>query len=162
MTVEKEQILQLIIALLEEDHQLLLGAAKASHAAATHEENIPDSKYETLALEASYIAQGQADRAGEIAKALQTYRNLKLQPFTPDSPIRQTALVALEDEMGRVQRLFLGPAAGGLKLTTPGGEVMVITPDSPLGRELLGLRCGDSFEFVRGGQPKEYEVLGVS
>ncbi len=161
MSVAKERLVQQIVELLEADHQLLLQAAKASHAAATHEENVPDSKYETLALEASYIAQGQANRAEEIARAVGAYRKLTLQSFKVDTPIRLSALVELEDEEGKSLRVFLGPAAGGLKLDGDGEQVLVITPESPLGRELLGLRCGEYFEFSGAGHLREYEVVRV-
>ena len=45
-----------------------------AHAAATHEECQPDNKYDTTALEASYLAQGQANRAQEIRQGLEAYR----------------------------------------------------------------------------------------
>lgn len=152
-----------IISRLEADHRLLLQAAQSSHAAAVHEENIPDSKYETLALEASYIAQGQANRAQQIWQALNAYRQLEIRHFSAETPIRLTALVVLEDEDGRRRHFFLGPAAGGLKLRLDdaGQEVTVVTPESPFARQLLGLRCGDSFELSSGGRLQEYEVVDV-
>jgi len=122
---------------------VLSTASRASHAAATHAECLPDNKYDTTALEASYIAQGQANRAQEIRVALECYRTLTLHVFDDETPIRQTALVILEDTGGDVRRFFLGPQAGGMKIGDEGGEVVVITPGSPLGRSLLGLRCGD-------------------
>lgn len=161
MSPEKEQILKRIIGKLDEDHRLLLCAAQSSHAAATDAENVPDSKYETLALEASYIAQGQANRAGEIRRALEDYRQLQVLEFGADAPIRLSALVELEDEDGRVQRLFLGPAAGGMKLTVFGAELRIVTPEAPIGRELIGRRCGDFFELDSAGRLKEYEILSV-
>jgi len=163
MLSEKKQILRCILEKLEEDYALLLRAARASHAAATERENVPDSKYETLALEASYIAQGQANRAAEIRLALEAYRQLELRPFSTNVPIRLTALVELEDEQGRRQRVFIGPAAGGLKLrlNDEGTEVTVVTPESPFAQQLLGLRCGDNLELPSGGRLLQYEVVAV-
>ena len=159
--MDKPALLKQIIERLEADVRLLLQAARTAHAAATHEENIPDNKYATLALEASYLAQGQANRAQELKLALETYRELRLQNFGAETPIRLTAVVTLEDEDGAERRLFLGPAAGGLKLQAGEGEVMVITPESPLGRQLLGLRCGDSCELEAAGRRREYEIVAV-
>lgn len=145
----KEQIIQRIIAALDADLALFSTAAKTAHAAATHEECLPDNKYDTTALEASYIAQGQANRAQEIRVALECYRTLTLHTFINDSPVRLTALVTLENDDGMVKRLFLGPLAGGMKIADGDEEeVVVITPGSPLGRSLLGLRIGDE---VRAG-----------
>ncbi len=159
--MNKTELLQQIIQHLEADYALLLQAAKSSHAAATHEDNVPDSKYETLALEASYIAQGQANRAQEIKLALQDYRKLILQRFSDETPVRLSALVHLEDADGKLRQVFLGPGAGGLKLNLAGTEVMVITPDSPLGEQLIGLQIGDSFELFSAGRRKEYEIIDL-
>jgi transcription elongation GreA/GreB family factor len=159
--MDKHALLKQILERLQTDYALLLQAAKSAHAAATHEDNIPDSKYETLALEASYIAQGQANRAQEIKQALEAYQKLQLQDFGEDSPIRLTALIKLEDEAGNQRWLFIGPAAGGMKLNVDGTEVLVITPDSPLGEQLIGLQVDDSFELLSAGKNKDYEIIAV-
>lgn len=141
--MSKEKIIQEIIRALSADLTVLTSASRAAHAAATHAECLPDNKYDTTALEASYIAQGQANRAQEIRVSLECYRTLTLHSFDDDTPIRLTALVTLEGGEGDVRRIFLGPQAGGMKIGDDEGEVVVITPGSPLGRSLLGLRCGD-------------------
>lgn len=155
--MNKEQIVSLITASLAKDFAVLFAAAKTAHEAATHEENIPDNKYETLSLEASYVAQGQANRAQEIKVALAAYRNLPLQRFREDAAIRLTALVVLETGDGARKAVFIGPEAGGLKVESGGMEVIVITPNSPLGRGLLGKVAGDR---VAVG-PTDYEVAEV-
>ncbi len=160
--INKQKLLNLIIEQLKNDHQLLLQAATAAHAAATHAENIPDSKYETLSVEASYIAQGQANRAQDILKAIESFRGLEPQKFTYDGSIRLGALVLLEEGENLQRQFFLGPASGGLKLKHEGSEIMVITPDSPLGENLLGKRAGDECELTTAGKLREYEILQVS
>jgi hypothetical protein len=144
----KEQIIKEIIMLLSADLAVLSTAARVAHEAATHEECAPDNKYDTTALEASYIAQGQANRAQEIRIALESYRTLRLREFNDTTPIRLTALITIASEESGVRRLFLGPYSGGLKIAADDGEIVVITPGSPLGRALLGLQCGDE---VPGG-----------
>lgn len=158
--MNKELFRQQILAKLQTDYKLLLQAAKSSHDAATHEENIPDSKYETLALEASYIAQGQANRAQEIKQAINALQKLVLQSFSGQTPIRLGALVRLEDEDGNCRRVFLAPAAGGMTLQHEGNTVMLITPDSPLGRELIGSQLDDCIS-IEGGRRREYEIVEV-
>ncbi len=143
----KTQLLEQIIATLRTDLAILSNASKAAHAAATHAECLPDNKYDTTALEASYIAQGQANRAQEIRVALEAYRKLELRNFDDNTPIRLTAWVILEEEDdGASRQVFLGPEAGGLKITCATGEIVVITPASPLGRNLIGKRAGDQVE----------------
>jgi len=160
----KTELLARIIQTLEADLAILFQAAKTAHAAATHAENIPDNKYATLGLEASYLAQAQANRAQEIRAALEAYRRLSLQEFGQAAKIRLTALVTLEDEEGGSRRLFLGPEAGGLRLQAEGEEVLVITPGSPLGQALLGRSVGDLVTCgsagTRGAE-REYEIVAV-
>ena len=157
----KAQILQAITTTLASDLAILSAAARAAHSAATHSECIPDNKYDTTALEASYIAQGQANRAQEIQAALESYRNLTLHHFDDDSPIRLTAMVTLQDGEGNERRFFLGPHAGGLKIGDPAGEIVVITPASPLGRALLGLRVGDEVQTGSALTATSFTIVAV-
>jgi len=158
--MDKDALRSQIISRLEADYALQLQAAKAAHATATHDENIPDNKYATLGLEASYLAQGYANRAQDILQALNAFRHLTLRSFSENSPIRLTALVELEDDEGQTRLVFLGPAAGGLRLKFDNQEIMVITPASPLGMELIGKRCGELVE-ITSDVVREYEIISV-
>jgi transcription elongation GreA/GreB family factor len=159
--MNKERILQLIIEHLAADLNVLLNAAKAAHEAAIHEESVPDNEYDTLSLEASYVAQGQANRAQEIKRALEAYKVLSLHHFALDAAIRLTALVILEAGDGTEKRVFIGPQAGGLKVTVDGSEVVVITPSSPLGQGLIGKVAGDRVAIGRGSLEKEFEIVDL-
>lgn len=159
--MHKENILHKIITALTADLKTLTEAARAAHAAATHTECLPDNKYDTTGLEASYIAQGQANRAHDIRLSLESYRNLEMRTFDGETPIRLTALVSLEADDGSCRQLFLGPEAGGLKLVEGATEYIVITPESPLGRALLGKLCGDEVQIGRGAARRTYTVIAV-
>lgn len=158
----KEDVLEKIIAALQADLALLTQAARTAHAAATHAECLPDNKYDTTALEASYVAQGQANRAQDIRRALECYRSLALRPFDDETPIRLTALVTIAAEDGSCRQLFLGPDAGGLKLTGQEMECIVITPVSTLGRALLGKSCGDELQIGSGATRKIFTIIAVA
>jgi transcription elongation GreA/GreB family factor len=157
----KQELLTAITAALEDDLALFFAAAKTAHAAATHAECLPDNKYDTTALEASYLAQGQANRAQEIRVALDAYRNLTLLEFDNETPIRLTALITLEDGEGSQRRLFLGPHAGGMKIGDGAVEIVVITPASPLGRVLLGMQVGDEVRADESVTAETFTVVAV-
>lgn len=161
--MHKTDLLRLIIEQLTHDLSVQFNAALAAHEASTHEENIPDNKYETLALEASYIAQGQANRAQELRRALDIYKQLTLEPFDDSSAIGLTALVTLTGEDGTSRTFFIGPLEGGMKLVDgrSGDEVVVITPASPLGRQLIGRGVGDPVMIRVGTIDKEFEIVRV-
>lgn len=141
--MDKPSLLAQIVAALEHDLNVLTRAAQTAYEAATAEENIAENKYDTLGLEASYLATGQARRSAEIRKALVTYQQLLLRDHDPARGVQVSNLVTLEDEHGGQRRLFLVPEAAGLKIGVGDGLVTVITPRSPLGQQLLGKKVDD-------------------
>jgi transcription elongation GreA/GreB family factor len=159
--MSKTELVMKIITKLTDDLDVLFTAAKAAHEASIHEENIPDNKYDTLALEASYVAQGQANRAQEIRQSIKIYKNLRLLQ-SDDQIIRMTSLVTVEADNGMQKIVFIGPAEGGLKIIENTLEIMVITPASPLGRELLGRSIGDNLEILAGTNRSRYEIIEIS
>lgn len=159
--MNKTLFIQAIIDRLSQDLEIIFSAARTAHEASTHEENAPDNKYDTLALEASYVAQGQANRAAQLRNSIEIYRQLNVAAL-PDDSIRLTSLVTLEDGNGATRILFIGPAEGGLKIDQEGVPLVVITPGSPMGRELLGKRSGDSIEIETGSTRSEYAIVAVS
>ena len=85
-----------------------------------------------------------------------------LQRFEEDAPIRLTALVTLEAEDGETRTLFIGPEEGGMKLDLDGEEIVVITPGSPLGNDLIGKVLGDEVNLGIGAAKKDFEIVRVS
>jgi transcription elongation GreA/GreB family factor len=122
---------------------------------------VPDNKYATLGLEASYIAQGQANRAQEILRAQQQVQQMRLDTFPPGAAVRLSAVVDLLDDNDDSRTVFVAPAAGGVEVVVADIPVMVITPASPLGRALLGKRCGDVVEVVTT-DVRDYEIIAIS
>lgn len=161
--MDKTHLLHLIVEQLTHDLAVQFNAAITAHEASTHAENIPDNKYETLALEASYVAQGQANRAQEIKRALETYKQLTLQRFDDDSAIRLTALVTLTGDDATTRTVFIGPREGGMKVFDhlTGTEIVVITPASPLGKDLIGKSVGDQVRIGTGPNCNEFEIVEV-
>jgi transcription elongation GreA/GreB family factor len=161
--MSKADIIQLIVEQLTHDLAIQLKAAITAHEASTDSENIPDNKYETLALEASYVAQGQANRAQEIKRALEVYKQLTLQHFDDTSPILLTALVSLAGDDATARTVFIGPQEGGMKVIDPssGTVIVVITPASPLGRSLIGKTVGDIVRIGSGLAGKMLEIVAV-
>jgi transcription elongation GreA/GreB family factor len=141
--MDKATLLARIIVALEADMEVLRRAAQTAYETATAEENIAENKYDTLGLEASYLATGQARRTAEIRQALLTYQQLLLRDYDPARGVQISNLVTLEDEDGGQRLLFLGPEAAGLKIGEGEGLVTVITPRSPLGQLLVGKKIDD-------------------
>ncbi|MFQ6575664.1 GreA/GreB family elongation factor [Pseudomonas sp. UM16] len=160
--MNKADLLQRIIDTLSRDLDVAQRAAQTAYEAATAEENIAENKYDTLGLEASYLATGQARRMEEIRQARAAYQHLLLRDYDPALGIQVSNLVTLEAENGRCQRLFLGPEGAGLKIGQGEQLVTVITPRSPLGQSLMGKREDDDVSLVLGAKQQHFVVVGVS
>ncbi|QHF43910.1 transcription elongation factor GreAB [Pseudomonas sp. S35] len=156
--MNKHAVLQLILEKLCADLDVAQRAAQTAYETATHEENIAQNKYDTLGLEASYLAAGQAKRVEEIKQSLVLCQNLQLRAYDDQRGIEIGALLGLEDESGRQRWLFLAPDAAGLKVDVVGQPVTVITPRSPLGKSLLGKFEGDEVEILVAGARQLFTV----
>ncbi len=140
---------------------VLEAAARASHAEATHESSKAENKYDTRGLEAAYLAGGQARQAREIQDSIALYESLPLKNFAPGDPIDVTALVELEADNTRAT-YFIGPKSGGLEIMHRRREIRDITPQSPLGQNLIGRKTGEHWETKLGGSNVKYHIISVS
>jgi transcription elongation GreA/GreB family factor len=159
--VKKVQLLKQIVASLTENLHLLQKAARAAHAEATHESSKAENKYDTRGLEAAYLAGGQARQAKEILDAITLYETLPARDFVPGDRIDLTALIELETD-GVRSVYFIGPKSGGLELIHEGKEIMVITPQSPLGQTLMGRKMGQRWTAKVGGSITKYNIVSVA
>lgn len=104
-----------------------------------------------------------ADRlAAELKQNISHYQAIDLRGFGADDPIAVSALVELADSARRRSLYFIGPKGGGLEVGCDGREILVITPQSPLGSRLLGHRRGDCIELALGGARQELTISSVA
>jgi len=160
--MNKHAVHQLVLDKLVVDLEIAQRAAQTAYETATHEENIAENKYDTLGLEASYLAAGQARRVEEIKQALMLCQNMQLRAYDDQHGIEVGALLGLVDENDRQQWLFLAPDGAGLKVDVVGQPVTVITPRSPLGKSLLGKFEGDEVEILVGSARQQFAVTEVT
>ncbi len=159
--MNKSALHQQVISRLEDDLQQAQQAALTAYEAATHEENIAENKYDTLGLEASYLATGQALRAAAIRQTLASWKQLVIRAFDPQLGIQLGALIELSDDADRRQCLFLGPDGAAMKLQHDGRTVQVIGPQAPLGQSLLGKQIGDEVTLRLASGMQLLEILSV-
>jgi transcription elongation GreA/GreB family factor len=159
--MDKSLLQQQVLARLADDLLQAEQAARVAHETATHEENIAENKYDTLGLEAAYLATGHARRAEAVREAMAAWRQFRPLPYDAAQGIQLGALVCLVDAGDQQQRLFLGPGGGSMKLEGGAGPVQVISLDAPLGRALLGKCEGDEVSIQIGATRQTFEVLHV-
>ncbi|MEI6082735.1 MAG: GreA/GreB family elongation factor [Verrucomicrobiota bacterium] len=150
--ISKNAILQHVFKHLGDELEMLVGASRAMHADASDEQNKAEDQYDTRGLETAYLASSQARQATATEEALAAYQALTLAKFTAASPIAITALVELEVR-GERMWYFIGPKAGGIEVK----DVFVITPESPIGQQLISKKVGDRFKF----HAQDYKIISV-
>lgn len=156
--MSKQALIAAVIEQLEADLAVCQQAANEAHQAATHEESVAENQYDTLGLEASYLAEGQSRRVAEIQQEIAAWRGLPDTEFYEDDPVVSGCLIVLEAlESGEQRMLLLGPAAGGKKLSYAGMTVTVVTPEAPLGAQLVGKYVGDCVMIAA----TEFEITDV-
>lgn len=158
--MNKRAIIKKITSKLAEELGVYLRAAQFSRAEATHEQNKAESKYDTRGLEASYLARGQSRQAAELEAAINEFSKLTARKFATDEAIALGALVAL-DQDGESSHYFLGPRAGGTEVIHEKTEVLVITPQSPLGEQLAGKKAGQVMQLKLGKDVRRAKIISV-
>lgn len=151
--MEKEAVYEALIAKLNSELDLAVGASKEAADYATNEESRAESKWDTQGLEASYLAAGQAAKARELADSIEQLHSLKLELTSPRDSALRGALVEC-DLNGFTEWFYLAPAGGGETLDLNGTEVTVITQQSPIGGQLYGKSTDAAFSLPNGAPAK--------
>jgi hypothetical protein len=175
----------LVEQLTDRLREVAVGARRAG-AAAEEEARVGATASEKrenarVSQEYSSLARGQKERAARAlaeAAALDAFRPAALPAraaialgaiveveIEVESDAEATRRPAATEPRGRVQgrTFFLAPAGAGIELTGPGGDgfLSVVTPQSPVGRSVLGRRVGDTIEVTVEGEPREWTITFV-
>ncbi len=157
--MDKLLLQQQVLDRLAEDLLQAERAAQLAHETATHEENIAENKYDTLGLEAAYLATGQARRAQAIRAVMSHWRQFRPGAYDAGKGIQLGTLACLVDADDRQQQLFLGPPGGSMSLASGDQVVQVISSEAPLGAAMLGKCEGDEVSMQVGATRQQFEVL---
>lgn len=160
--MQKSALRTAILAHLRQELALQTAAAEMARDEAISEESRPENKWDTHSQEAAYLAEGQAKLAAEIGASLELYGSLPLPAFAAGDAIAIGALVELEPAAsGDRASYFIGPRGGGMELQVDGREILVLTPQSPLGRQLIGKRVGENIDIAGRGASATMRIVAV-
>lgn len=156
-SIDKRKVILAVIEKIEAEMNVLRAAIQDAHTAATHEETQAKSKYDTFALESSYLANGQTKRFGELEAALTYFKSIQSAPVS--QRIGFNTLVRLSKNEKEPSTVLLAKHGGGIQVQVGKESITVITDASPLGGQLMGANRGDVFEIKAKGLETEYEVI---
>jgi transcription elongation GreA/GreB family factor len=160
-TVNKFLLRDVIIQQLRQELARQAGAAQSARDEAISEESRAENKWDTHSQEAAYLAEGQAKIAADIGASIEIYGTLPLPEFAPGAVIALGAVVELAGTDGHDTWYFIGPRAGGMEIDVEGRRVLVLTPHSPLGRQLMGKRAGDTIQVATRGATAVQRIVSV-
>lgn len=158
--MQKSAVRDAIVAQLQRELDLQARAAHDARDEATSEESKSEGKYDMRGQEAAYLAEGQARLAAELVESMTLFHALDLAELPPGAPAAVGALITLESK-GRQSLYFLGPRNGGLDARIDDVTFTVVTPTSPLGRQLIGQRAGASVQLPGRTGPVVHKIVEV-
>jgi transcription elongation GreA/GreB family factor len=163
MDFDKRSLMQAVLAAIDAECATIASSVNVATDGATSEESKPEGKYDTRALEASYLAGAQAERLRELRASREFLANLPIKNFGPDDPIGPSAIVALKYQQQSQQKLFyfILPQGGGHIVTNAQQKITTLTPQSPLGRAINGKQVGDEIAVETRGEERIYEIFRV-
>lgn len=140
--MKKAEVVALILERLREEFDTRRRVSKSTREEGNDAESRAASKYDTLSIEENYLADGLARQALDAARSIAEIEKLPLREFRAGDAIDLGAMVEVEFSDAR-EWFFLATSGGGTGVLHEGVNVTVVTPDSPLGSQILGCRLGD-------------------
>lgn len=159
--MNKDALIGQILDLLAQELNTLLNASDQAHQSATHRESKAENKYDTLGLEAAYLAHGLSLRAQQLRQTITAFQQWQPPLFSTDDAIALGAVVTLENASGSERLVLLAAYGGGLKAHCGDVEVTVVTTQAPLGQALLGKRQDDEVVLNVGEVSTLYYVVNL-
>ena len=147
-----------LLNLLRDQLAVAERAHNASLEGATHEEARPENEKDTRALEQSYLARGQAQRLVELKEAVALVQAMPTGAQTGDVRCSLGSVVEIDDD-GKRQLYWIASTGGGAQLAK--GSIQVLTPQSPLGRALIGCHVDDDCEINLGGRLRVLSIVAI-
>ena len=166
ININKSDIIDCILSELERIRAQTILAAKQAYETATAAENKAENKYDTLGLEAAYLAEGQSRRVQQCEEDILAYKKMPVISFSEETPIQQGAFIKLLDQNNVEYYFFLGPVAGGLSVSFALDKKLtinfkLITAQSPIGKALISLKVGDELDLKLGHNNLIYEIMAL-
>ncbi|MDD4974336.1 MAG: GreA/GreB family elongation factor [Bacteriovorax sp.] len=155
--IDKKIILKKLIENLRNELVEVESAAKSTRDLVTADDLKSEGKYDTRAIEASYLASAQLKRVEEIKTDIQMLEEIELV----NANKLQMGSLALIEYKGNERYYFLTSTSGGTMLTVDENTILVISVFSPLGNGALGLQAGESFEIETPKEMRTYKIINV-
>lgn len=159
----KNKIFEKIIIKVTKEVAVLERAMKSAHEDATHSETKQEGKYDTRAIEAGYLAGAQAERARILKSNLDLLIKLKDSNLPKSGKAKIGSCVCLENEdnPGDKRYYVIIPLIAGVEVEIDGKTYMSLTPESALGKKLIGRAVEDNLVLENFNSTRHMRILDI-
>lgn len=154
--MDKPTLKAALLTRLDDDIDAALASSRSAQETASHEDNKPENQYDTLALEAAYLAHGQSERILRLQKERISLAKWPM-PEKGEPLVRNGSLLKLMSEDDETRWLFITPV-GGYQLLAEGQKILVISQQTPLAKKLMGKEEGEALDLTFNGVTTEWEL----
>lgn len=154
----KIKIVEFLENKLKNELQAIADIAENTKKEAIHTDMKPDSKYDTRAIEASYLAGAQAKRVFEIIRDLDELQ--KLDTKTKNEKVCIGSVLSLKFNDFE-SHYFISPTTGGFFAQIEGKSYMIIGINSPIAQASIGHSLQDSFEVETPKETRDYTITSL-
>jgi len=133
---------------LESNLEVLQRAVGETQSNSNSDESKQEGKYDTRGIEASYLAEGQAEQVVTLEEGGNVLRSFECP--LDDDEVAGGSIITLTKKDDSEIHLFILPAGGGVSLRYLDNILTVITPSSPIANLLIGKAYADSITLPDG------------
>jgi hypothetical protein len=160
--IDKSKLVAAIVASIEKEIAQIKVGFEEARLTSIEAPGRMQSRYDTMAVEAAWVASGLSKTIAEKASAMHALRHMEL----PTSPkrVRLGCVVGVGPEGGEVAALyFIVPGGGGMSLPVDGTALTVqtVTAGAPSSRALISKELGDEVEIRKNTDEPDTILLLV-
>jgi transcription elongation GreA/GreB family factor len=157
--LKKRKLMEKLYQIAQEKETEMKRASKDAQERANEAEGAMISRYDTFKEEGQYLAGGLKIRYEELKSAVSVIEQvLKTDEFCSHTKIQMYSYVEVEFEDGTEGKFLITPVLGGEKLDK---NITIITPNSPIGKSLMGQEEGQQFEYLIERKRRKGEIITV-
>jgi transcription elongation GreA/GreB family factor len=160
----KNDIREAVVQKLRRDVQNLTEGLQRARQEVIDSPGRMQTRYDSSRTELAWVADGLAKRLDEAQRALRNMEAIRLD--VPRSHVEVGALAMVADgdvpAVAHANFYMLVPNGGGMEVSVDGARITVISPESPLGRALLGASAGSVVMIRLGSEKRRLMVVDVA
>lgn len=158
--MDKQEVIAHIKRILNENLEVAKKSYDLSKNDLTELPTRNESRYDTMGIETSWLADGLADRISELERDIYEIDKLKI-PANKNIVLICSLVYLKNITDNKDEKYIILPAGGGQEIPYNGTPIQIISNNAPLSQSLFGKKKGDRVELVLPKRIIEYIVEDI-